>query len=366
MLNRKPSYQECIHEIKNRLAFWVTEDCERILIGSEDDIRGKLDGLTDVTLCYDETRPLATYLMEPEYDPSGEWNNALSNLEDAHKIRHKEPWRRLKEDPKAFEDLSFDFLNKKHNSGNPVCMYVAARIWYGYWLLRHEGQHSLCPDFLASMLRLISPFSYVRYTRQTCKRITAQDPLFPRMSELRSADREQSLHSPKKKPDQEYIIVERSLIPIEKYYTSQFEKWNKYVIECKVCKKYFLADSLKYELCSPECREIARVENRAKRKEDIDAAEVERICTNANASWNNRLTKMKKSGLYPEEVLRKYEIAKEHFQLEKRKKRQDYKKGKISFAELQSWLLRQEAKAQEEMEALECYKIVIKSEKPGT
>jgi len=151
---------------------------------------------------------------------------------------------------------------------------------------------------------------------------------------------------------QEYITICDSLLPLEKYYIPKCVAHNHYVIDCKVCKKPFIAPSRRYTLCSDNCRKQARSKNLTTRKETGNTAEVDRICVNASAHWNNRLASMRKSRLYSSEQLEKYIASKKAFQAEKKKQRQELKKGKISFEELQNWLLLQEQEAQVAMEQL--------------
>lgn len=151
---------------------------------------------------------------------------------------------------------------------------------------------------------------------------------------------------------QECIIVDKSLIPLERYYLTKFDKWKKYIIRCKVCNRLFMANTLRFQLCSAECIEQVRLDNLAKRKENEAVSSVDRICKAARAYWNNRLDRIKVSNEWSCEDVQKYEAAKDNFLDVCREKRKEHKNGNITFDELRNWLLHQEVKAQEVLEAL--------------
>ena len=76
---------------------------ERILIGTEQQIRFRLDGNKDNDVMHDITRPLGRFLIDFEYDKEKNWNiYGLAPLRDAlHTNRWKQP---------ALEQTSADFL----------------------------------------------------------------------------------------------------------------------------------------------------------------------------------------------------------------------------------------------------------------
>ena len=78
---------------------------ERILIGTEQQIRFRLDGNKDNDVIYDITRPLGRFLIDFEYDKEKNWNiYGLAPLRDAlHTNRWKQP---------ALEQTAGDFLAK--------------------------------------------------------------------------------------------------------------------------------------------------------------------------------------------------------------------------------------------------------------
>lgn len=355
MMERKPKADDRKRVYDNRLVCVITQDSERILIGSPNNIRERLQG-REAPVDADITRPFGSYLVTFNFDKES-WNNAIDYLKKAQDCLHT---FNIKKGKKVFVDgtkwapdyekEAWNILITKYNSGDPICQYVSKRIWYGYWLFREKKDPELCANYLKIMANMVRPFGWRRWALHTGLPIDTSDPIFLRIQETETCDSEQLIFSVSVPNYQEYIVISDSMLPLEKYYMTKCVARKNYVIECKVCKKAFIAKTLRYELCSGECREQARLKNLATRKETGNTAEVDRICINASAYWNNRLTKMRKSGLYSEEQLEPFISAKNRFQKEKNKKRQEHKKGKISFEELQNWLLCQEREAQVTME----------------
>lgn len=361
MKRPRPRLDEIKRMYDNRLACVITQDSERILIGSPNSIRERLES-HEAMVDVDITRPFGTYLVTFDYDPEN-WNRAIDYLKQAQKDLHTPDRKRSKKLfvkdakwPPDYEEKAWAILRSKCNSGDPICQYISNRIWYGYWLFREKRNPELCANFLDLMANMVRPFGWRRWALHTGVPIDLSDPIFLKMQEKENCDSEQLIFSAFVPNFQEYITISDSLLPLEKFYMSKCVACKNYIIECKVCKKTFIAKSLRYELCSDQCREQARLKNLATRKETGNTAEVDRICINASAHWNNRLAKMRKSGLYSNEQLEQYISAKTRFQKEKNKKRQEHKNGKISFGELQSWLLRQELDAQIVMDQLKVTK----------
>lgn len=353
MIKRRPSKQELKLILSYKLALVVDKEYERIIIGSEDSIKERLSGQNNTNVFYDNTRPFGSFLFTTDPNPITNWGTALSNLFEAQRIMHSiNPFDHFaKEGVLYHEDIAQDILTEKYDSNDPICQFVALRIWYGYWFYRGKRTIDDCEHYLNSMHNLIRPFSYPFYCIEDKNEVTASNAIFRHPREFKSCDREQNIYNLNEN-NIEYILVDRSLIPLEKYYITQFSKWKKYLIQCKNCGRFFFADSRKYELCSQGCRDQARRNMLNGRKDNIDTMTVDRLCLNASAHWYNRLKKMKASNRYSEDDVLCFENAKNRFLKGKSKMRMDYKKGKITFSELQDWLLHQEVEAQAVFESL--------------
>lgn len=365
MFERRPTKDEKKRILSNKLALVVTKDYERILIGTEENIKKRLDGECSVEIAFDETRPFGSLLLTMDTDPEKEWPTAIHHLKQAQEslhasrlqkaqklIRDQLPGQPKSEYVPTYESRAQDILIRKYNSGDPICQFVAARMWYGYWVYREEKSPDNCELFLNSMHNLIRPFSYYRGSADEQVLVQADNPIFRHTKEAKSYDREQIIYTASGSPQQECIIVDRSLIPLEKYYLSKFDKWKKYIIRCKVCNRLFMADSLRYKLCSAECKEQARLDNLAERKKDETTSAVDCICKAASAHWYNRLYRIRESNEWSATAIQEFENHKNYFLKEKTKMRKAHKNGEITFSELRDWLLHQEVEAQSVLESL--------------
>lgn len=354
MIKRKPTNAEVKNVLSFRLAMVITKNSERILIGTEENIKHRLSGQANADLIYDKVRSFGTLLLLPSFVPDRNLETAISHLFDAQEIIHKiNPRPHFSNENVLYhEGIAQDILTDYFDTDNPLFQFVALKIWYGYWLYRGEHRAKNCSLYLHSMHNLVRPFSCRVHYIEDRNRISASNLIFRHPAEFKSCDKEQTIYHIKSPGDVEYIMIDRSLIPLEKYYIAQFSKWSKYLICCKNCDRFFFADSLKYELCSQDCRDQARKNTLSKRKDNEETAVVDRMCLNASAHWYNRLKKIKSSNDWSKEDVRKYELEKDRYLKDKNQKRKAHKKGQITFAELRDWLLHQEVEAQEALEAL--------------
>ena len=354
MIKRRPSKKEINLVLRYKLALVAEEDFERILIGTEENIRLSLSGQHNTDLFCDSIRPFGTFLLETDPTPNASWKTAVFSLLEAQRILHSVDIKDhfAKENVLFYEQQAQDILAEKFDSEDPICQFVALRIWYGYWFYREKRNADDCELFLGSMQNFIRPFSYTSHYIEDRSRVTASNAIFRHPREIATCDGERTICHLAGTTDSEYILVDKSLIPLEKYYIAQFNKWAKYLISCKICGRFFFADSLKRELCSQDCRDQARKNMLAQRKANEETASIDRICLNAAAHWYNRLRKMRESDEYGEEDIRKYEAEKDEFLKDRRKKRKAYKVGEISYAELRDWLLYQEVVAQTALESI--------------
>ena len=115
-------------------------------------------------------------------------------------------------------------------------------------------------------------------------------------------------------------------------------------MRCKVCGKYFLAESLKYELCSEKCRK----EQGKIKKREFDARAVEnsydRTYKNECQRWRNIIHRAEKSEDTSPETLSKMKSAFEDFKAEALKRKTAVKKGQSSSKEFEDWILVQSSK----------------------
>ncbi len=354
MLERKPSAMMRKQSICSKLALVITKEHERILIGPEMEIKRRLEGMITDGITFDETRPFGTLLLAMDKDNTGAWNTALSHLYEAHEILEShEPGKlpRNKFAPES-ESIAYDILNQKYLLGDPLSKYASARIWYGYCELRGKWAGSDCKNFLDSMHNLIRPFSFRPNYAVDNAPVTPSNSLFRRVPPFHSCDSELTVHTVKHTPSLEYVIVDNSFLPLEKYYMDTFNIYKKFLIQCKICGRFIFVDSLKYKLCGQACKKQSHANILFERKNDESISAVDRMILAANAHWYNGIKKLQSSNIFSSEEIQAYEEAKDAYLSEKREKRKALKKGKISLNEFRDWLLQQENRAHEELDRL--------------
>ena len=117
-------------------------------------------------------------------------------------------------------------------------------------------------------------------------------------------------------PEPECVIAHDSILPVINFYHSRLLSAGLNIRKCKVCGKYFLAESLKYELCSEKCRK----EQGKIKKREFDARAVEnsydRTYKNECHRWRNIIHRAEKSEDTSPETLSKMKSAFEDFKAE--------------------------------------------------
>ena len=223
---------------------------ERILIGTELDVRFRLQGHTDTDLFCDVTRPLGTFLSGFEHDESGEWNQfALTPIRQALSTRKKmHP---------SLEKTACDFLAKKYLTGDPVRMYAAFRIWNGYLQARLPADRDTARDKLMEKMSLLTlafqTEQPLRFDPDTGK----PKPFHISSARFRSVPEEETrltLWYPDNRITEECVSMHDSFYPLITYYSNRVNDFGLYFRKCKVCGKVFLAKNLRYEFCSEKCR----------------------------------------------------------------------------------------------------------------
>lgn len=328
-----------------KLAMVLSKGYERILIGSGQDIKQKLSREKEINLLYDETRQLGTLLIKFDDDcAEGKWRNALLLLKEAQEVTFPEKLRHLADQESRMIMLEKEaqmILREKYDTGDPICKYVAVRIWYGYWGIREKGNKDRIKSYFSCMENLIRPFYRKELLLKEDRRVLAEDPIFRWPAMIEDCDERMIIYNQRLKGTDSYIVADDSLIPLKQYYTDCLAKWRICLIQCKICGRFFIAGTLRNSYCSTTCRRIAEIKNKEKRMADESNRAVEKLCRNEYAYWDNRLRKAKKATSWTEEELYDLESAFIRFKELKVVMRKQYKKGKITFQELSLWFLYQ-------------------------
>ena len=142
-------------------------------------------------------------------------------------------------------------------------------------------------------------------------------------------------------PEPECVIAHDSILRVINFYHSRLISAGLNLRECKVCGKYFLAESLKYEPCSENCRK----EQGKIKKREFDARAVENCYDwtykNECQRWRNIIQRAEKSEDTSPEQLSKMKSAFEDFKAEALKRKTAAKKGQSSPKEFEDWIITQ-------------------------
>ena len=271
---------------------------ERILIGNENYIELRLRGSEEDNIFYDRTAPLGSLLMNFHQDTDRAWNefgfmpfwNAL------HSNRWKQP---------ELEKMGFDFLRSRFENGYPLDIYAALRISEGYLKARLLRDWNRAADIFNMEMSEIKDglMDWTDEKIKTPKKFYEDSSLSKRAIKI-------DLWYPTGTPEPECVIAHDSILPVINFYHSRLLSAGLNIRKCKVCGKYFLAESLKYELCSEKCRK----EQGKIKKREFDARAVA-----------EQLSKMK--------------AAFEDFKTEALKRKTAVKNGKSSSKEFEDWII---------------------------
>ncbi len=310
---------------------------ERVLIGTESEIRSRLEGDANAELFYDSVSPLGTMLIRFDKDADGGWNRlGLSPLRDAmHTNRWEQP---------ALEQAAGQFLSEKYQSGEPVRQYTAFRIWNGYLKAREKRKREIaCEEFMAEMAKLTIAFQ-IPDAMQYDKDSGVPGKLDTRSLYYRRTPAEHtrlSLWFPDSGRQMECAAAYDSLLPLITYYLNRLHDWGLYFRQCKVCGKFFLAKSLRYELCSDKCRKEQALRNKREFDERARENDYDHQYKNECQGWRNVINKAKKTPGFPDDRLARMLTAFEDFKKEALRRKALVKNRKSSPEEFRNWIVTQ-------------------------
>lgn len=330
-------HEPCYEQVLLVLTLDKKKMKERILIGTEAEIRLRLSGDEEAAVLLDETRPLGTLIIEFEHDEDHRWNEL--GLMPLYNALHTHRWNQPK-----LEQTAGDFLAEQYASGDPARMYAAFRIWNGYLKARLPADRNTASEnFLreASTLTLAfhtdSPLEFDADSGKPrrfdlTRRIWRQIP-----SEALRLD----LWYPDRQVTTECISIYESLYPLLIYYMNRLLDWELNFCKCKVCGKVFLAKSLRYELCSGKCRKAQALQN----KRDFDARarknSYDLLYKNETQNWRYKISVAKKNPDFPPDRLEEMQAAFETFKEEAKRRKRAVKEKRSSPKEFSDWILGQ-------------------------
>ncbi|MCD8148778.1 MAG: DUF6076 domain-containing protein [Clostridiales bacterium] len=310
---------------------------ERILVGSDLEVRARLDGNPDAEVLCDRSRPLGTFLINLGHDPDGQWN--LRGLMPLNEALHSNRWKQPE-----LEKSAADFLTAEALTGDPAKLYAAYRIWNGYLIAReYRDREAACDRFTREISHLLLAFrleSAMFYDRESGKaeRFQADTLYYGRTPE---ADTCLTLWFPDSQRTSECAVAYESFLPLVTYYLNRLNDWGLCFRQCKVCGKYFLAKSQRYELCSDKCRKAQALQNKREYDERARENNYDLLYKNECQNWRNKINKAKKTPGFPEDRLAKMQAAFEDFKEEALHRKTAVKKRTASPDEFTDWLYQQ-------------------------
>ena len=109
-----------------------------------------------------------------------------------------------------------------------------------------------------------------------------------------SEDTRLDLWFPDNRRTEECVSAYASLYPLITYYLNRLNDWGLCFRRCKVCGKYFLAKSQRYELCSDKCRKAQALQNKREFDERSRENNYDLLYKNECQNWRNKINPGKK------------------------------------------------------------------------
>ena len=335
-----------------KIAMILTKDTEKILIGSDIGIESHLRGGEDDEFLMEWERPLGSLLYNLEHDDKAEWNIAVTYLFDAYekKFRRFSNFSDPCDDFKTcgeYLDEAKKILQKKLEKDDPITKYVALKLWYELQQIFDTRGKQYREFWFENVFRnhaigLVRPFGMEKKSFEVeATPVLPDGILFRWPAEFTRSDREMVIVKPSKKISNEYVCAGWSLLPLKNYYIHKFEIWKKYLLQCKICNKYFIASNLHYEYCSNQCRTTAKEIALTKRKIVPSVHNVDKLCKREYQYWYSRWKTIQDSQIWTEDCKEEFRQRMEKFQEEKVEKRKQHSAGNLSYKDLLNWFAEQ-------------------------
>lgn len=264
--------------------------CERIIIGEEQQVRRRLDGLGSDVL-YDRERPLGQLLFSHEKQIDKDWNaEVIFSLKKAlaSVLQRKE-----------YEASAWEFLEGKVKSLDPICMFTAyqCRIWYRENRTALGGERN-SDQFEHQIMTLTRSFKHILWGEEKNYSVEQVMERVEQYTKINGdeIDTQARVWYPGRRRHAEYLIIEKSFVPAILYYLNHLRDWGLCFCRCCVCNQIFLASSRHYSLCSEDCRKEKNRQN--KREFDARAREnkYDVDYKNTYQRMRNQLNSLRKAG----------------------------------------------------------------------
>lgn len=223
-------------------------------------------------------------------------------------------------------------------------IYAAFRIWNEYLVTReYRDRNTACDHFIEKMQILTQAFqteNVMNFNSDTGKpeRFHTGSLYFRNIpAEITRLE----LWFPDNRRRTECVAAYSSFYPLITYYLNRLNDWGLCFRQCKVCGKYFLAKSQRYELCSDKCRKAQALQNKREFDERARENNYDLLYKNECQNWRNKINKSQKTANFPIERLEEMKNAFDLFKKEALQRKKAVKAGATSPTEFTDWLYQQ-------------------------
>ena len=232
-----------------------------------------------------------------------------------------------------FIATAFNFFRSKYEGGYPLDIYAAIRISDGYLNARLPKNRDRAADSFNMMMSKIKD-GLMDWTDEM---IRSPKMFYGENSFSKEAVR-MDLWYPTGSIEPECVLAYDSILPVIIFYHNRLLAAGLNIRKCKVCGKSFLAESLKYGICSERCR---KKQNTIKKKEfDARATEngYDKIYKNECQRWRNIIHRAEKNADTSSEKLLEMKSAFQDLKTEALKKKSAVKKGLLPVKGSEDWI----------------------------
>lgn len=286
-----------------------------------------LNAITTIPIIIDRSFEVGHFLTMFEYDPEGQWDQAIFLLKEAlrPKSRHKAQW----------EQAAKSLLLLKWQSEDPICQYASLRIWQEY-LRQSEA-------FLGDMKKLTRVFSIPPSPQplSTGAKISSRDPILRLPSQIDSDEDIIHIWAPNSLRIQ-FAVMEDSFVPLKLYYKNQLNAFGQKFRVCSVCGKIFLTDTLKKKVCSDSCARKRTQVTKARYDEKYRNDNLETFAKAEYQYWYRRVNLARTTEGFPPDRLVQIEAAFSDYRKESLEQKNRARKSATPLKTFKAWAFAQE------------------------
>lgn len=269
------------------MALMLNQDTkqERIIVGSELEVRAYLEGKTGGTQPLVLDRPLGQLIFDWDEECAAEWNDkVIYEMKSALSSRLNR---------KKGEQKAMAFLKEKQKSGNAISIFWAQNCLYLYEYCKKKTPDQQFTDLFESRMMALTRLCKTNILPKG-KSYAVLDAIEDVYEIMRACGYRPDAHlqtiHPWRGCRTEFVIVDESVLAAILYYLKHLSEWRICFRVCDICGKYFTATSAHYSLCSDACR---KEKNRIN-KQEFDKRAQQNMYDRDYASSTRRMRDMMK------------------------------------------------------------------------